>query len=218
MYSHLVFPINFFQKYYKLGNDECFLRVNNNLSYILQLVFEDTNYVVLEIGFGQGDFLIQYALDNPEHKILGIEKSENLVKEVCKKLERKNINNVRLINAKAEFAVYFLIPNNFIDKVIINFPDPWPKKAHINRRLVNSNFLALLYNKMKTPANIWVSTDVESYKDFIIEAVEKLINRGFRYKINHFLLGFWDQQYQTKYLKKWLKQNKKIFSIEIVKY
>ncbi|MFN3995361.1 MAG: hypothetical protein ACK4GR_02380, partial [bacterium] len=121
------------------------------------------------------------------------------------------------ICSKAEFATYFLIPDNFLNEVIINFPDPWPKKAHISRRLVNKNFLALLYKKIKNSGKIMVSTDVENYKDFILENLKILINQGYKYRIEKVFLGFWNENYQTKYLRKWIKLNRKIFSLEILK-
>lgn len=215
--SNIIFPINFYHQAYGLGSETDFIKVNQNLSYILNLVFEKIEYLVLEIGFGRGDFLLQFSKDNPNYQIVGIEKSERLVKEVAKKLERNGINNVRLIHSMADFAIHFLIPYNSVDMLIVNFPDPWPKKAHLRRRLINPNFLKLLYNKMKSEAKIFISTDVEKYKDYILDSVEKAYNQGFHYKVSRVFLGFWDEKYQTKYLRKWLKQNKKIFSIEIIK-
>ncbi|MCS6955707.1 MAG: tRNA (guanosine(46)-N7)-methyltransferase TrmB [Candidatus Calescibacterium sp.] len=214
-YSNIIFPINFYQKVYKLSCSSNFIRVNRNSSYVLRLVFDSIDYLVLEIGFGKGDFLLQYSIDNPGYQIVGIEKSDRLVKEVSKKLERSGVSNVRLIQANAEFAVYFLIPDNSVDELIINFPDPWPKKAHIGRRLVNTNFLKLLNTKMKKGSKIFVSTDVEDYKDFIIDSVRKAANQGLSFRVTNIFMGFWNERYQTKYLKKWLKENKKIFSIEI---
>ncbi|MCS7243348.1 MAG: tRNA (guanosine(46)-N7)-methyltransferase TrmB [Candidatus Calescibacterium sp.] len=216
-YSNIIFPVNFYQKIYKLSCSGGFIRVNRNSSYILRLVFDSIDYLVLEVGFGKGDFLLQYSIDNPGYQIVGIEKSDRLVKEVSKKLVRNGISNVRLIQASAEFALYFLIPDDSVDEIIINFPDPWPKKAHISRRLVNPNFLKLLNNKMKKGSRIFVSTDVIDYKDFIIDSVKKAVNQGSCFRVTNVFMGFWNEKYQTKYLKKWLKENKKIFSIEIQK-
>jgi len=217
-YCNIIFPVNFYHKYYKLHTNSGFIKLNNNSKYLLYLVFEKLDFVVLEIGFGKGDFLIQYCLDNPDQQIIGIEKSQSLVKEVSKRLDIYKIKNVRLINSYAEFAIYFLIPDNFIDKVIINFPDPWPKKAHISRRLVNPYFLKMLYPKMKKNSTLLISTDVENYKDFILESIKKANNQDCYFKLNDIKLGFWNQDYQTKYLRKWIKQNRKIYSLEIVKH
>jgi len=210
-YSNIIFPINFYQKCFKLSNEDSFIKVDKR--NFIEMVFEEINFLVVEIGFGKGDFLIHYSSDYPNKQFVGIEKSDNLVKEVAKRLERNGIRNVRLINAKAEFALYFLFPDSSIDMVIINFPDPWPKKAHIERRLVNSNFLKLLSKKLKKGSSIYFSTDVENYKDFVIDSLKKINNL----KLENVILGFWEERYQTKYLKKWLKQNKKIFSLHIIK-
>jgi len=215
---NIIFPLNFFHSYFSnFCVSDFFVKVNKNLSMVIELSFDSFSYVVVEVGFGKGDFLLEYAKANPSYQIIGIEKSLKLVKDLSKRLDFYNISNIRLIEAKADFAFYFLIPDNFVDLVIINFPDPWPKKSHISRRLVNHNFLKLIYPKLKNNSKIFVSTDVEDYKDFIIDSLKKVIRSGFSYKLQDVILGFWESNFSTKYLRKWLKQNKKIYSLQIVK-
>ncbi|MEN3015699.1 MAG: tRNA (guanosine(46)-N7)-methyltransferase TrmB [bacterium] len=216
-YSYIIFPINLYQKLYSLNVNDNFIKISRDTNYIAHLVFEKITYVVLEIGFGDGKFIIEYAKDNQDKQIIGIEKSDYLVKHVAKKLTKEGINNVRLISSMANFAIYFLVPENFLDLIIVNFPDPWPKKAHISRRLLNPNFFKMIYPKMKQNSKIFISTDVEKYKDYILDSIDTVNSHKPLFKVENVFLGFWYEKYQTKYLNKWLKVGKKIFSIEITR-
>jgi len=220
--KNIVFPINFYSKYKEcsssLSESQFFIKIDENLRNTLKSSFEILSYVCVEIGFGKGEFLIDYAKANPSYQIIGIEKSLNLIKKLSRRLEFYQIENVRLIEGKADFVFYFLVPEEFVDEVIINFPDPWPKKAHIERRLINHNFFKLIFPKLKSNSRIYISTDVEDYKNYMIEELNKTIRSGFKYDLKNVKLGFWNENFSTRYLRKWLRQNKKIYSLEIVRY
>lgn len=205
IYKNILFPFEIFNKVNDsyLILEPKFLDIKKN--------FNKDSELYVEIGFGKGDFLIDFAKNNKDKPILGIEKSQSLVKEVSKKLVLNEIDNVRLIEGLAEFVFYFCIPYESVKLLIINFPDPYPKKAHIKRRLLNRKFFKLIYPKLTKDSLIYVSTDVKNYRDYIIDELNSLN----LYKIEKFLLGFYDENYQTKYLKKWIKLNKKIYSFII---
>ena len=215
-YQNILFPFNHFKKIddYYLFLEPCFINIDELFSLNKGINEKIDKNLYVEIGFGKGDFLIDFAKNNKDIPIIGIEKSQALVKEVSKKLTYNNITNVKLIEGLADFVFYFYIPYNSVKKVIINFPDPYPKKAHINRRLLNKKFFKLIYYKLTKDALIYIATDSDNYRDYVISELKSL-NRF--YKIERFLLGFYDQNYQTKYLRKWLKLNKKIYSLIIIK-
>jgi len=207
LYKNILFPYNHFNKsngYYLLLEPK-FIDIKKT--------FNKYSNLYVEIGFGKGDFLIDFAKNNPDKAILGIEKSQSLVKEVSKKLVLNNIDNVVLVEGLADFVFHFYIPFNSVEKLIINFPDPYPKKAHIPKRLINKKFLKLIYNKLAKNSLIYIATDSDNYRDYIMNELQSLNI----YKIEKFLLGFYDENYQTKYLKKWLKLNRKIYSLIISK-
>ncbi|MCX7871083.1 MAG: tRNA (guanosine(46)-N7)-methyltransferase TrmB [bacterium] len=206
-YKHIIFPFNHFPKL-----NDFYLLLKPKFIETKELFNKDSN-LYIEIGFGKGDFLINFAKNNKDKTIIGIERSQSLVKEVSKKLVLNKIDNVKLIEGLAEFVFYFYIPHNSVELLIINFPDPYPKKAHINRRLLNKKFFKLIYPKLTNNALIYIATDCDKYRDYIIQEL-KTLNI---YKIEKFILGFYDENYQTKYLKKWLKLNKKIYSFIISK-
>jgi tRNA (guanine-N7-)-methyltransferase len=207
IYKNILFPYNHFEKL-----NDYLLLLEPKFIDIKKIFNKDSNLYV-EIGFGKGDFLIDFAKNNQDKAILGIERSQSLVKEVSKKLILNNIDNVILIEGLADFIFHFYIPFASVEKLIINFPDPYPKKAHIPRRLINKKFLKLIYNKLTKDSLIYIATDSENYRDYIIDELQSLNI----YKIEKFLLGFYDENYQTKYLKKWLKLNRKIYSFIISK-
>ncbi|MGC8815093.1 MAG: tRNA (guanosine(46)-N7)-methyltransferase TrmB [bacterium] len=207
IYKNILFPFEIFNKI-----DDYYLILEPKFIDIKKL-FNNERELYVEIGFGKGDFLIEFAKNNKDKAILGIEKSQSLVKEVSKKLVLNEIDNVKLIEGLAEFVFYFNIPYESVKSLIINFPDPYPKKAHINRRLLNKKFFKLIYPKLTKDCLIYISTDVIDYRDYIIDELNSLN----LYKIEKFLLGFYDENYQTKYLKKWKKLNKKIYSLIISK-
>ncbi len=207
IYKNIILPFNHFPKL----NDH-YLLLKPQFINIKDLFNKDKN-LYIEIGFGKGDFLIDFAKNNKDKPIIGIEKSQSLVKEVSKKLILNEIDNVKLIEGLAEFVFHFYIPYNSVELLIINFPDPYPKKAHINRRLLNRKFLKLIYPKLTNDSLIYIATDSNNYRDYIIQEIKAL----YTYKIEKFILGFYDENYQTKYLKKWLKLNRKIYSFIISK-
>jgi len=207
LYRNILLPYNHFEKL-----NDYFLLLEPKFIDIKK-IFNKYSNLYVEVGFGKGDFLIDFAKNNQDKAILAIERSQSLVKEVSKKLILNNIDNVVLVEGLADFIFHFYIPFGSVEKLIINFPDPYTKKAHIPRRLINKRFLKLIYNKLTKDSLIYIATDSVSYRDYIINELKSLKI----YKIEKFLLGFYDENYQTKYLKKWLKLNRKIYSFIISK-
>ena len=120
--------------------------------------FKNENDVVIDIGFGNGNLLYEIAKKNSDINFVGIEVYKHGVGKLLKKIIQTNIKNINVINDDANE----ILEKN-IEDISIFFPDPWPKKKHKKRRLVNSTFLELMISKVKEGGFIKVVTDIEDY-------------------------------------------------------
>jgi tRNA (guanine-N7-)-methyltransferase len=118
---------------------------------------------VVEIGFGNGANLIQMAQQRPEADFLGIEVHRPGVGRVLMDIERLGLNNVRVSNHDAVEVVGEQLSQGCLDEVLVLFPDPWHKKRHHKRRLLNEAFVALLATRLKTGGLLRAATDWEPY-------------------------------------------------------
>ena len=137
----------------------------NNSKYIIsnpfelrgkwKSIFNNNNPIYLEIGMGKGKFLLENALKYPNINFIGIEKYDSIIALAIKKIEKYELNNLKLIRIDAyEINDIF---NREIDKIYLNFSDPWPKPRHAKRRLTSPLFLnkyECLFNYFITPCFI----------------------------------------------------------------
>lgn len=125
---------------------------------------------VVEIGFGNGEVLLALAEAMPDHDFLGIEVHEPGVGHCLLGLARRGLTNVRLIRHDAIEVLAQQIPDGSLARVNLFFPDPWPKKRHHKRRIVQPDFVALLAAKLEHGGLFHVATDWPNYAEHI-EAV-----------------------------------------------
>ncbi len=123
----------------------------------------------LEIGFGGGEHLVWQARHNPVVTIIGCEPFEDGVIKVLTKIDDEKIGNIRLHMGDARDVLRWL-PASSISRAFILFPDPWPKRKHRKRRLVNTGTLALLARVMKPGAELRIGTDIGDYARTILQA------------------------------------------------
>ena len=123
--------------------------------------------LVVDIGFGRGEFLIDLATRRPGTAFLGLEYSFKRVLKMARRLSRMPIQNVRLIEARAERVVGQLLEKETVDEFWINFPDPWPKARHARRRLVQPPFIRELATRMVGGGSLFVATDDVDYAEQI---------------------------------------------------
>lgn len=139
---------------------------------------------ILEIGFGMGETTAHIAARHPENDYLGIEVHTPGVGSLLKRLADANLTNVRVIQHDAVEVLAHMIPAESLDGAYLFFPDPWPKKRHHKRRLVQPPFVSLLSSRMKPGAYLHVATDWEDYAQQILDVLGSeptLVNtaRGF---------------------------------------
>ncbi len=128
--------------------------------------------VILEIGFGNGESLAQMAAAAPEKDFLGIEVHRPGVGHLLLKAQELGLRNVRVYCADAVEILRDRIAENGLDGIQVFFPDPWHKKRHHKRRLINHEFVALLAGRLKPGGVLHCATDWEHYAEQMLEALE----------------------------------------------
>ena len=126
----------------------------------------------IEIGFGMGVELARWAIESPDALILGIELYRPGIGSLFSKLVYEGIENVRVIEAPAQIVISEL-PNNSVDEIRILFPDPWPKKRHHKRRLIQKEFICQIDRVLVEGGRIQIATDWKPYADWILSCFEE---------------------------------------------
>jgi tRNA (guanine-N7-)-methyltransferase len=139
----------------------------------LDIVFERSAPKVLEIGFGMGETTAAIATSHPQNDYLGIEVHTPGVGSLLKRLDELALTNVRVIQHDAVEVLREMIAPATFDAVHIFFPDPWPKKRHHKRRLLQPEFVALLASRMKPDAYVHVATAWQDYAEQVLEVLAK---------------------------------------------
>lgn len=138
----------------------------------LAALFGNRRPVILEIGFGDGAATWRMAQAHPEQNFLGIEVHRPGVGRLLLALERHGIGNVRVACADAVEFLRDRVSPHALDGVRIYFPDPWPKKRHHKRRMVQPGFVALLASRMHPGAVLHLATDWPPYAAHMLEVLD----------------------------------------------
>ena len=136
-------------------------------------VFDNDKPVTVEIGFGMGDSLATQAQAQPETNFLGVEVHTPGIGRLLALIEKHSLTNVRIIENDAVTVMEQSIANHSIDGCNIFFPDPWHKKKHHKRRLLQDAFLVTLAKKLKPGGTLHIATDWENYAEAITEALSR---------------------------------------------
>jgi len=127
--------------------------------------------LVVELGFGRGEFLLDLATREPQRPFVGVEVSFKRTLKMARRLARLPLRNVRLIQGLAEAVVREALPDAGVACFWINFPDPWPKARHARRRLVQPPFVELLSRRLAPGGALRVATDDPEYAAWIDEVL-----------------------------------------------
>jgi tRNA (guanine-N7-)-methyltransferase len=127
----------------------------------------------LEIGFGMGDMLIQMALAHAERDYLGIEVYDPGIGRLFGQLAKLDISNVRAVRGDANEVLAAILPDQSLDGIFVYFPDPWPKRRHHKRRLVQPPFVSLVSAKLRARGVCHIVTDVRDYAQHMLGILER---------------------------------------------
>ncbi len=123
----------------------------------------------MEIGIGNGDALIDMAAADPRSLYLGVEVHQPGIGRCLNRAQHQGLENIRLINHDAVEVLQHMVAAGSLDRVLLFFPDPWHKKRHHKRRIVNRDFRDLLYKVLKTGGVVHLATDWQEYAEWIAE-------------------------------------------------
>lgn len=136
-------------------------------------LFENDNPVILEIGFGNGRSLTQMALAQPHQNFIGIEVHKPGVGALLLQLESQAINNVRVISADAVSVLNNNISPESLRAVYLFFPDPWPKKRHRKRRIIQDEFVQLVRTRLMIEGKFHMATDWQDYAEHMLAVMDR---------------------------------------------
>jgi tRNA (guanine-N7-)-methyltransferase len=129
----------------------------------LSAVFGRAAPVGLEIGFGTGQSLLDWAAAAPDWNLLGIEVYEPGIGSLLKGMSERNLDNIRVISGDAAEVLESSIAAGAFQEVRVFFPDPWPKKRHWKRRLISDGFASLLVDRLGPGGRLRLATDWQDY-------------------------------------------------------
>lgn len=136
-------------------------------------VFGRDNMLNLEIGFGMGRSLADMAEAAPDQDFIGVEVHLPGVGALLKEVDERGLENVRIYSIDANDVIDLCLPEACLDRVMVFFPDPWPKKKHHKRRLVQPEFVQRIRHKLRVGGILHLATDWESYAEHMLEVMDE---------------------------------------------
>ena len=164
-------------------NNNNFFLGEKNLNF--KELFNNNNKCILDIGFGDGKLLVSTAKKFPEINFIGIEVYDSGIGNILKQISEEKLENIKVSNTDAIIFLESYVESNCLHGITLFFPDPWPKKKHFKRRIINEYFLELISEKIIKNGFVTIATDWCNYSENIIEIFDK--NRNFE-KINSIYL------------------------------
>ncbi len=136
-------------------------------------IFDNDGPFSLEIGLGKDAHIIEQAIAGPDHRYVGLEYSrKKLDMVIAKVLRRGGVPNLRVMRADAVRILHPLFRDGSLEKIFVFFPDPWPKKRHRKKRLIQKPFVRLLVSKLVDGGAIELRTDDFDYRDQMVEVLD----------------------------------------------
>ena len=198
--------------YNELSPSWCIPFENKKLNFVD--IFGNTNPIVIEIGFGMGDATAEIAQANPDINYLGIEVHRPGVGKLLNEIKKRELKNLYIIEHDALEVLEDMIGDNSINGIHIFFPDPWPKKRHHKRRMVQRPRTDLFARKLAPDGYLYFVTDIIEYAEFALEELNQTVGLKNKYD------GFAEPQSwrsQTKLERKGMAADRKSTELYFVK-
>ncbi|MEM7696989.1 MAG: tRNA (guanosine(46)-N7)-methyltransferase TrmB [Verrucomicrobiota bacterium] len=176
-------------------------------------LFEGTAPIELDLGCGDGSFLLAMAEANPGISFLGVERLLGRVRKVCRRAERKKLSNLKVARIDSNYAVEWLLPDQFASRIHFLCPDPWPKKKHASRRqMCQLTFLNHLHRLLEPAGELLFKTDAPAYFEEALETQQSC---------DFFEMLPWDDgdffYPQTDFEKQWIGEGKAMHLLRLRK-
>ena len=197
-----------------IEQDPYFLDIDERPDW--QAQFGNTNPLKLEIGFGMGNFLIEMAAKESGSNFIGIDFYHKGIRKIMTRIKNLQLENIRIVYGDIRNKISILFQDGELDTVYINFPDPWPKKRHIKRRLIKPEFVNHLAKKLGVEGKASLATDSESYAQEMLD----YFNSEMRFQNMDDNLGFLKERIdlpKSKYEKNYINAGEKIFYLEYLR-
>lgn len=140
-------------------------------------IFANHHPVEVELGFGKGRFLLDAAQRRPEHNFIGVEVAGKYLRLAHDRALKRGLTNLRFIHGDAREFVEFFLPAGAVHALHVYFPDPWPKKKHHKRRLLDEGFFEEALRVLEVSGRLWIATDHDDYFEAILEGLEAAVER-----------------------------------------
>jgi tRNA (guanine-N7-)-methyltransferase len=167
--------------------------------------------IYLEIGMGNGEFSIWLAQNNPHTNVIGIDVSKEIIRKAERKVNKANLENLRIVRIEGAKALCKLFNPQSLMAVFMNFPDPWTKKSHKERRIINDAFCYLLGDRLEIEGYFIMATDSLDYANYTVEIFEKV--EVFKSLWEKNIINDFPGYYKTKYARKWISMGLPIYYI-----
>lgn len=171
-----------------------------------EMVFGRKAPLIMEIGFGRANHLIHLGKLYPEANLIGIEISQPSLRKASKKVKSNQLAHVRVLDGSAPVILQANVVEAALDELHINFPDPWYKEGHHQRRLINPRFLALAASRVKAGGLLFVATDHPSYQPVVTDCLVNSPHFDSRLATTYTLDP--GERFQTKYEQKALREGR----------
>ena len=175
-------------------------------------LFGNDRPLALEIGCGVGDFIVKTAEDQPHANHIAIDFYNKGCFKTCRRIDRAELTNVRVLREEARQFIVERLAKGSLSTVYINCPDPWPKKKHRKRRLVNRQFMEFLLDYLAPGADFFFATDFDDYGMDVacfMPSVQGVRNMLAPDLYRHELEGY----HLSKYMRKFMAEGKKIYFV-----
>ena len=169
---------------------------------------KDNIKVNLEIGSGNGLFLTTIAAMRKDESFFGLERLAKCINKTVKKSEKQKIENIILINGDIFTALDRFFDKDYFDHIYINFPDPWFKRRHLKKRVVQDVMTAKYYEYLKDGGRLYFVTDNKEYRD---DGIRSLLNKFKPVYDNPYYSSSLPDYPVSLYEEKWKKQDREIF-------
>lgn len=169
-------------------------------------IFETNRPLEIDLGCGDGSFLVAMASHYPERNFLGVERLLGRVRKVIRKAEKNSLLNLKVLRLELSYTIEWLLPDDCANRMHLLFPDPWPKKKHHKRRMVNKSFCESLVRILKEDGEFLFKTD---HPDYFEESMRALENFDLLEQLSWNTDDFYPV---TDFEKIWTKEGKRIYS------
>jgi tRNA (guanine-N7-)-methyltransferase len=178
-------------------------------------LFGSCNPLVVEIGSGNGHFLVDAALHHPEHNYIGTEILGGRARKFSQKIQKRKVNNIVVFKGDARQFLWEYLYKETVLEFIIMFPDPWPKKRHHKHRLLQQKLLKMLHHRLVPGGRVSICTDHSLYMNSIVEEFEK--TGGFQSLHSESFTDYPDQFRGSLFELRFRKEKRELYFLQYVK-